>query len=50
MVELVSRVRRQSGENSESAAGVGMAVSELLAEIETLEAQIARFRIPGAGA
>jgi methyl-accepting chemotaxis protein len=45
LVELISGVRRQSGENSVSAAAVGEAIQELRAEIDLLEREIERFRL-----
>jgi methyl-accepting chemotaxis protein len=44
LVELISRVRRQSAENAGSASAVGMGVRELVAEIDALDREIRRFR------
>jgi len=48
LVELISSVRRQSGDNSESAAAVGEAIQVLRSEIGLLEREIERFRLEGA--
>jgi methyl-accepting chemotaxis protein len=45
LVDSIGRVRRQSGENTASAAAVGEAIKELLGEIEALEREIERFRL-----
>jgi methyl-accepting chemotaxis protein len=45
LVELISGVRRQSGENTASAEAVGDAIQQLRAEIDLLEHEIERFRM-----
>lgn len=45
LVELISGVRRQSAENTATAATVGGAIEELQAEIGALEREISRFRL-----
>jgi methyl-accepting chemotaxis protein len=45
LVELISGVRRQSAENTDSAGAVGERVQELLGEIEALDREIERFRL-----
>ncbi|MGH9442076.1 MAG: methyl-accepting chemotaxis protein, partial [Thermoanaerobaculia bacterium] len=45
LVELISGVRRQSGDNSQSAAAVGEAIQVLRSEIALLEREIERFRL-----
>ena len=47
LVELISSVRRQSGDNSASAAAVGEAIQQLRSEIGLLEREIERFRLEG---
>jgi len=45
LVELISGVRRQSAENSATAATVDQAIRELQAEIGALERETSRFRL-----
>ncbi len=48
LVELIAGVRRQSGENTQTASAVSAAVEELQTEIDALEREISRFRLAGA--
>jgi methyl-accepting chemotaxis protein len=48
LVELISGVRRQSAENSATAATVSGAIDELQGEIGALEREISRFRLEDA--
>lgn len=48
LVELISGVRRQSAENTATAAAVSGALQELQGEIEALEREISRFRLGAA--
>jgi len=45
LVQLIAGVRRQSGENTQTATAVSAAVEELQTEIDALEREISRFRL-----